>query len=398
MSDIKEGEQTRPHTRRGLNALRVSWVVVALVLSMSASPVGASGQPPFTQVLLPTRTTAVGEPFVVTGLDCSYPSPPYVQPTGQLVFVDETTGVALGTVDLTPDVTVNCGTASVTDTESLPRGVYVIKATYIPGGAQPVAASPPAINFEKVTGSTATATCKSPQPCDVAAAYGPLVTAPGLSVAIDATPTGGTGTVNLDIAAGTLRCPNLAPTRAPVADVTDTKFKFLTITATHPLTSTDKPSQVCFHSTVPFKSQSTPINATAGTALLLNCTQVANVPPCVRSSKQVGSTVTVTFVIEGGDPLFTIVLPTGREAWASHLGHGKVGAAYSAHFQTKGGKAPFKWNVASGNLPPGCTQNPTTGTITGKPTKAGTYKAEIQAADAENPHMYARLPVPFTIS
>ena len=243
-------------------------------------------------------------------------------------------------------------------------------------------------------------TCASAQPCNKSAATSATAEAPGLKVTATGSPAAGAGTVSLTIASGTLTCPSIAPSVRPVANLTDSGFAptdRLTVTAMLPLASSTSAEQVCFHSTVPFKSRSNVSIKKAGTALLLPCTQVANVAPCVQSSKQVGSNVLVTFAVPGGDPTFTIVPPTGRELWASTLGQGTVGNTYSAHFATKGGKAPFRWSVASGSLPPGCTLNPTSGTVTGKPTRKGTYKAVIEATDSEKPHKDARLPVPFTI-
>jgi large repetitive protein len=242
--------------------------------------------------------------------------------------------------------------------------------------------------------------CASTHPCDTTRNAPSSATAPGLAVTVTGAPATASGTVTLTIASGVLTCPRVTPSVRPVANLTDTGFAptdRLNVTATLPLASSTSAEQVCFHSTVPFKSQSNPITKKAGTALLLNCTQVANVAPCVTSSKQVGSNVVVTFVVPGADPNFTIVPPTGREMWASTLGLGTVGNTYSAHFTTKGGRAPFSWSVASGSLPPGCKINPASGTITGKPTAKGTYTAVIQATDSEKPRKTARLSVPFTI-
>jgi hypothetical protein len=46
-----------------------------------------------------------------------------------------------------------------------------------------------------------------------------------------------------------------------------------------------------------------------------------------------------------------------------------------------GGTAPYHWNFASGTLPPGLTLG-TDGTLSGRPTTAGTYTAYIEAFDA----------------
>ena len=229
--------------------------------------------------------------------------------------------------------------------------------------------------------------CTSPRVCDTTRSALASSSAPGLAVTVTGTPSVGTGSATLTIASGKLACPHVSPLSRPVANLTDTGFKptdRLDVTATLPLASSTSAEQVCFHSTVPFKSQSSPTVAKAGTAFLLNCGQVANVAPCVTSSQQVGSNVAVRFVVPGGDPTFCIRLATGREAYAQHLGTGTVGTAYTAQFQTEGGIAPFHWNL-TGDLPPGCAFNAISATISGTPTTKGKYDVVVHATDSEKP-------------
>jgi len=180
--------------------------------------------------------------------------------------------------------------------------------------------------------------CMRPHSCDSEVVASATASAPELAVEVTGTPAVGTGTVHLNIASGTLVCPKVPATVRPVANLTDTGFAptdRLTVTATLPLASSTSAEQVCFNSTVPFKSQSSP---TAGTAFLLNCNQVANVAPRVTSSQQVGDNVVVKFVVPGADPTFCIVSPTGREAWASQLGTGTIGTPYDAQVPHEGRK------------------------------------------------------------
>jgi hypothetical protein len=185
-----------------------------------------------------------------------------------------------------------------------------------------------------------------------------------------------------------LACPGVAATITPVAEFTDTGFAptdRLNVAGTLPATSATNAEQVCFHSTVPFKSQSSLTVAKAGTAFLLNCVQVANVAPCVISSTQVGTDVVVKFVVPGGDPEFCIKLKNGRQAWLLQHGIGRVGLPYAANLNTSGGIAPFTWSIASGRLPDGCVLNRRTGAITGKPKKKGSYPLVAKATDSERP-------------
>ena len=248
--------------------------------------------------------------------------------------------------------------------------------------------------------------CTSPQPCDSKKAASATASAPGLSVHVTGTPAAGIGTatatLTITASSGSPVCPKVTAAARPVATLADTGFKptdKLNVTATLPLASSTSAEQVCFNSTVPFKSQSSPTVAKSGTAFLLNCSQVANAAPCITSSTQVGSNVVVKFVVPGGDPRFYIVLPTGRQLWLSHFAAGKTGQAYTAQLQSSGGIAPISWKVVgSGSLPKGLTLNPKTGAITGKPTVKGSFPVVVQATDSEKPAKTATLNVPVTVT
>jgi hypothetical protein len=58
-----------------------------------------------------------------------------------------------------------------------------------------------------------------------------------------------------------------------------------------------------------------------------------------------------------------------------------AGSTYSALIAKAGGARPFKWSVAAG-LPKGLKLNARTGQLSGKPTKAGSYRFKISVADA----------------
>lgn len=143
------------------------------------------------------------------------------------------------------------------------------------------------------------------------------------------------------------------------------------------------PGKVCYSSTIPFKSVTNPGKPKAGTFLLLPCTATANVAPCQVSSKQTPTSLVVKFLAPGGDPRFSIVVPTGRLVWPSSFPAGKVGSSYSTSLLSSGGKAPFHWKVRSGSLPPGLTLNTSSGTVTGKPTTKGTFVCTIGVTDTE---------------
>ena len=225
-------------------------------------------------------------------------------------------------------------------------------------------------------------------------------TTPLQTVTVTGRPSSAHGSVSLSVELDSLDCPSVPPAIAPVTTLDDTGFSAatsLTVTLTLHLTTATAPEQVCFVSTLPFKSQSSPTVAAPGPALLLNCTQVANVAPCVVSSKQVGNNWNVTFKVPGGDPKFSLVVPKGRQVWLSRFPQGKVGARYSAQLQSSGGKAPIHWSVVSGKLPAGLTLNASTGAITGTPKAKGSFNVTVKATDSESPPKIAQMSVPISV-
>jgi large repetitive protein len=60
---------------------------------------------------------------------------------------------------------------------------------------------------------------------------------------------------------------------------------------------------------------------------------------------------------------------------------GKVGRLYRARLATTGGVPVKKWKVLAGPLPKGLHFDPTLGTLSGTPTKAGRYRVTFQVTD-----------------
>jgi hypothetical protein len=61
---------------------------------------------------------------------------------------------------------------------------------------------------------------------------------------------------------------------------------------------------------------------------------------------------------------------------------GTVDQSYNAVLAVGGGSTPYHFSVSSGTLPAGVSLNPTTGTLSGTPTTAGTYSFEVMVTDS----------------
>jgi hypothetical protein len=240
--------------------------------------------------------------------------------------------------------------------------------------------------------------CTAPQACDAMVASLATASAPALEINVHGVPASGTGTVTTDLFPNqALACPNVA-SPLPESDLTDSGFAptdRLTVTETLEGTATSTTQQVCFNSTLPFKSVSSPTVPKPGPAVLLSCGSTANVPPCVVSSAQVGSDTVVTFVVPGGDPHFSLVSPKGpgTKIFFSSFGSAERKHEYSAQLQLAGGTAPVHWKVTSGKLPTGLLLNGNTGAITGIPTVNGTFVSVIRATDSSKHPRVAKITV-----
>jgi hypothetical protein len=80
-----------------------------------------------------------------------------------------------------------------------------------------------------------------------------------------------------------------------------------------------------------------------------------------------------TFTLHVAPPL---LITTGA------LPNGGRGAAYSQPISATGGRAPYRWSIASGAQPPGLQLNASTGVLSGTPSASGTYGFTVEVADA----------------
>jgi virginiamycin B lyase len=260
--------------------------------------------------------------------------------------------------------------------------------------------SPPSTPSAVVTPAEVTAHCTDKTVCTAAIPSTPSESAPGQDVHVSGTPSASIGSISVSTSLGRLNCPSVGSGRVPITNLTDTGFSArtrLSVTATLRITAATSTERVCFNSNVPFLSEASPKVKKAGTGLLLDCTQVANVAPCVTSSSEVGSNVVVKFVVPGGDPRFYITLPKGRLAWLAGPGIAKIDKTYTAQIRAVGGRAPYHWKISSGRPPPRLSINATTGLISGTPTRKGTFGFTVQATDSSTPAQTAPLNVPITV-
>jgi hypothetical protein len=79
-----------------------------------------------------------------------------------------------------------------------------------------------------------------------------------------------------------------------------------------------------------------------------------------------------------------VVFPFNLHITTPSLANGSVGVQYSATVGASGGNPPYTWKLLAGSgvLPPGLSLGKATGTISGKPTTAGTYQFVIEVRDS----------------
>jgi hypothetical protein len=104
--------------------------------------------------------------------------------------------------------------------------------------------------------------------------------------------------------------------------------------------------------------------------------------PAAQGSSTVSVTVIDSVQQSSSKSLaLTINGPSLSITTASPLPAAQAGQNYSVTFNAAGGTPPYKWS-ASGSLPAGLTLDSTSGTLSGRPTTAGTYSFTVQLSDA----------------
>jgi hypothetical protein len=67
-----------------------------------------------------------------------------------------------------------------------------------------------------------------------------------------------------------------------------------------------------------------------------------------------------------------------RPTWYWGAFNGVVNQPFSFKFEAVGGKAPLRWTLATGSLPPGITLNSETGQLSGSPSVAGLWPFSVR--------------------
>ena len=106
-------------------------------------------------------------------------------------------------------------------------------------------------------------------------------------------------------------------------------------------------------------------------------TFTVHVTPFGKTTPSTNGTFSITV---GGPPPLTITFPV------TCCNAGTVGTAYFQDFFTSGGTGPFTWTV-TGKLPPGVAQtSPGAPSLSGTPTKAGTFAVTVKVTDSAGNH------------
>lgn len=140
----------------------------------------------------------------------------------------------------------------------------------------------------------------------------------------------------------------------------------------------------------------TTVSATGGIAPFAWSVSTGSLPPGITLSSTSGiiagtpttaGTYSATVVMTDGagqsqNAAYTINIYALPQISSATLADGSGGASYSQLLQASGGKPPLQWQLVGGQLPPGISLDPATGTLSGKPTAVGSQTFGVQVTDA----------------
>ena len=122
-------------------------------------------------------------------------------------------------------------------------------------------------------------------------------------------------------------------------------------------------------------------------AAISGATAASYTTPQVTSAEN-GSTFQVEIKnsvgnLKSASATLTVTVPLAFKT--STLYDATSGKAYSTTLAGSGGNTPYKWSIFEGALPSGLTIGATTGTISGTPTKVGSYSFTVKITDSTTP-------------
>jgi 6-phosphogluconolactonase (cycloisomerase 2 family) len=145
-----------------------------------------------------------------------------------------------------------------------------------------------------------------------------------------------------------------------------------------------------YNQTLQAAGGATPYTWTKASGNLPTGVNLNSVTGGISGTPTAAGTFTFTVSVKDADgftatsPTLTIVILSQLTIPATSLPAGMVGTAYNAVLQATGGKTPYTWTKASGNLPTGVNLNSATGVISGTPTAAGTFTFTVSVKDTDN--------------
>ncbi len=132
---------------------------------------------------------------------------------------------------------------------------------------------------------------------------------------------------------------------------------------------------------------------------LTTITTTSGTPPMTTTIGQISGTPTTqgtsNFTVEVQDSAIpqqtatqalslTINAPSPLTITTPSLPGGTTAVPYSEAIQATGGVAPLSWSVIAGLLPPGLSLTPSTGTLSGIPSREGSSAFTVQVTDSES--------------
>jgi hypothetical protein len=124
----------------------------------------------------------------------------------------------------------------------------------------------------------------------------------------------------------------------------------------------------------------------AGLTLNMNTGVIAGTPAAAGTRSFIVSASDAADYANADDQTLTIAIaPAPVVIITTSLPDARRRIPYSATLTAGGGRTPLQWSILSDTLPPGLTLDADTGTISGTPTRTGTWSFTVRVADSAVP-------------